>query len=739
MKLKTLGLVLPSLTLLAASLQAAEVAPVAPPATAATADVPAVAPAPPSQAPATAEAPAAPEEGGTVITSVITPRLFAFHTFKGWWGDRTHFLERYDYREGFAGDNRSDVFADLDLDVNTNNGERDAFVLERRGFGQHNHRGTAKYGNDALNVYGSYSHYRSATGGIDYLLSPGQVDGGRVSSGPYQTFNDDANRYDFTVDRTTYGAGFKVKPSVLEDMATVSVDYEGYQRDGNKFATFFLDTPGLAGNERWRGIDLDVDERMNRVGLTLSASPKKLFEVAYEVSYEQFVSDVGELQMERDILGPSGVNLSGVGANARLSSFFYVPDTKLTSHAIRASKNFNDHVVVAAGYGMSSLKQDSFTARETNAGHTKGQISTDNAYLTANAVVSADVSVEGHIKYYNRDNDSTFPDGLIGPSGPARLVSPRINDIESLDYGLSANWRPDFMKSNVTAGWRRLDRDRSLTWGVDPNHDIQPAQSLYREQTLSDEVYLKWSARPAKGWTTRLTPSFTWADKTGLVAEPEEAFMLKAMASYAAPAGWLVSGFYDYKSKQNDNNTFTDGSAGPGTPLTYNQDIESTLHSLGFSLNVMPRDNVNAYANLYWMQDDFSSYLFRTNNERWHPSVNFTQLDERPNYKIDSYVFSLGGDWQCNDKLKLNGSYTYSKSKGNVASGIVFTELQNATGTIDSIIDNTLHSLSLGADYTLSEKATLRVNYIFDYYDDNAYDLLTGGVNMLAVGVSFTM
>jgi len=110
--------------------------------------------------------------------------------------------------------------------------------------------------------------------------------------------------------------------------------------------------------------------------------------------------------------------------------------------------------------------------------------------------------------------------------------------------------------------------------------------------------------------------------------------------------------------------------------------------------------------------------------------------EEFDNY---SYIFRLGGDWQYNDKLKLNGNYTFTKSDGDVASGTVQTSLVAATGTIDSIIDNTLHSLSLGADYILSEKATLRVNYIFDYYDDNAYDLLTSGVHTLALGVAFTL
>lgn len=712
MRLNTsFGFMLPCLTVLAASLHAAEVT------------------APPAEA-------AAPANDDTNIAAVITPRLFLFDYFDGVGEDKTHFLERYDYREGLSGDTRSGVFADLDLDVVANNGERDLFILEYKGFGEHNRRGVVRYSDEAFGVTGTYSHYRSATGGIDYLYSPNQVAGGTVSAGPYSTFNDDANRFDYTIDRTRYTAGFKVKPAVLGDSASIALDFEGYKRDGNKFAPFILDGYGDVGfsQERWRGISLNVDERMNRTGLTLTASPKRLFEVAYEVSYEQFLSDAPELQVQRDITDPAGVTLPvGATANDRIASLFYVPDTNLINQGLRLSRNFDDRVMLAAGFGTALLKQESFSQLELAAGHTQGEIRTDNAYLAANARVTPDVSVEGHIKHYSRDNDSTFPDGLINPAIPGTVVAPRINSIDSLDYGLSASWRPDFIGSNLALGWRRLDKTRDLLFGATAL-SIQPAQSLYREDTLSDEVYLKWSARPAKGWTTRLTPSFIWADQTGLVTEPEEAFMLKAMVSYAAPAGWAVSGFYDYKNKLNSNNTFTDAIGAQ----TYTQNMDSTLNSAGLSLNIRPRDNANLNANLYWTQDDFSSYLFTTNVQRWNPGAAFTLVDE-PNYRIDSFVFNLGGDWQASDKLKLNGSYTFAKSTGDVASGTVLTELQSATDTVDSIIDNTLHSLTLGADYLLNDKTTLRAMYTYDFYDDNAYSLLTGGVNTLAIGISFKM
>jgi len=177
MKLRlSLAAALPALTLLAASVQAAEqVPPLAPvdaaPANAAPADAPAA---------GSAVAETAPEDPNTYL-AIITPRLFAFDYFDGVGADKTHYLERYDYRESFGGDIRDGAYADLDLDITGNDSKRDFFVLERRGFGHYNHRGEVKYSNDSIKIYGSYSRYRSATGGIDYLFSPGQVVGGTAS------------------------------------------------------------------------------------------------------------------------------------------------------------------------------------------------------------------------------------------------------------------------------------------------------------------------------------------------------------------------------------------------------------------------------------------------------------------------------------------------------------------------------------------------------------------------------
>ena len=749
---------LPVLVLATASLQAAET-----PATAESdSSVPEALPA--AEAPIeTAASPAmvVPNEPAKLRT-VITPRLFFFDYDGDSRAGTTHYLQRYDYQEDFSGDNTAGPYADLDIRMNYGNLDRELFTLERRGFGEHNHRTMGRYSDDAIVVQGSLSRYRSATGGIDYLLSPGQVDGGTVVSDrvnePYQVFNDGAGHLDYHVDRTNYSAGISMKPELLRGWGSVSFDYQGYKRDGNKFAPFYLNATAVdLESDRWRGINLGIDERMNKVSFKVDAAPKGLFSLNYKVSLEKFTNRRPDLTLLDGILTPAGLATSVTpGSRQALEPFFHIPDTSLLTHAAQLSKQFGDRVLVAAGYSHSRLKDDSTPLRFTTLfddGQTElweGEINTESAFLSANWNVSAKVGLEGFVKYHQRSNDSTFPvEGLISPVPPGELEGPYIKAIDSVDYGLAANWRPKPMRSNITLGWQRTDRQRDLLFGTVSGAAILPGQTLYREDTLSDELYLKWIARPRKGWTVRLTPSYVWADETGLVIEPERAFMLKSLVSYASPNGWLASGFYDYKHKQNNNHTFSDaaagtgggggGGGGAGDPVeTYAQAIDSTLHAAGVSLNLMPRDNLNAFVNLSWVQDDLSSYLFTTDTARWISPVEFSLVDQ-PHYEIDSYHFGIGADWQRTYKLKLSGSYTYSMSQGDVATGTVLTELQAATGTVDSRIDNALHSFALGAEYELRPNAVLRANYIYDRYADDAYGVLSDRAHTFVISVSIGM
>lgn len=782
-------LILPQLTLLAASLQAADVSPVwveYAPAPATVAPVaPVVAQAPgstPAATPAAAPVAASPSAGdnvaapaasapaaekavpsaaaadtngldskpanGMFVESEVTPRLFVFDYFDGVDDTLPHYLERYDYRDGLAGDRRSGVDADLDLRLNISNGERDVFTLEREGFGQHNHRGKARFDDDEITFSGAYSHYRSATGGIDYLFSPAVVAGAGVAPFPGGVgtiyppgnlpFTDNTGTTEYRIDRTTYSAGFKMKPALFGSPVSLAVDYSGYKRDGNQLATSIVMAGGgpPATVDSWRGINLAVDERMNRLGFTLSASPRGLFSAAYEVSLEKFTNQAPDL-IRNDFLGTTG------DSRQDLSPFYFVPDTSLVTHGLRLSRQYGERTVLAAGYSHAQLQQDNFPERFTTPHggqvdpYDNGEINSQSAYLTGLTHLSATLGLEGHIKYHKRENDSSFPVGHVisnDEGNNPRMRGPRINSIESMDYGLSATWRPGLLRSTVTSGWQRIDMSRDLSYRL-AGEGIPPERILYREDSLSDEVYVKWMAHPATGVTLRLNPSYLWSDKVGLVTEPETAVKLKTMLSYASPGGWMASGYYDYKHRQNGDLSYV-GTGGS----TVSQDVDNTFHSAGLSLNAMPRESLSTSLTLFWAQNDFESYFFSSDNARFANSPSLTFLSSGlSNYKVNTYGITLGADWQRSEKLKLSGNYTFSSNKGDTASGEALAALEAATGGVDARIDNTLHSISLAADYSLTPTTTLRVNYLYDYYDDNAYDLLTGGVNVLAIGVSFTM
>jgi len=692
------------------------------------------------------------ETTASTVSGEITPKLYYFNYFDGPGADLTQFMERYSPQEAWSGDRDSGFYADLDLNLTVSNQGRDILTLERQGFGLNNHRGKARVNTDNLGFTGYYSHFRSASGGIDYLYNPNRVPGGtdptynvpaNTNSGYVAQFNDDSGgQTEYKIDRTTYGVGMKFKPGMLGEGTSLSVNYDGYKRDGNRFSTYVAGGSDVTGGaarvlQRLRGFDQDIEENMNKFSINLTASPGGLFQLSYDGALETF-----DNRARDNLMGGFAANFGGFFAPASANKdLHFVPDSTLMTHAIRLSRTFGA-TAVAAGYGMSRLEQDSFTVRQTLAGYTTGEISTDNAFLNINHRVSPTLGLEGYIKYANRDNDSTFPaPGLISATEDQTL-DVRINSIESFSYGLSATMRALPLKSTLTGGWKREDIDRDLAWtDVSVERGIAPQRSLYREETVSDEVYLKWIARPMAGVTLRVTPSYLWADETGLVTEPEESINLKAAVSYAATDGIQVSGYYNYKHRQNNNNTFTNALANDGLGTAQAQDVDNTFHSAGASLNLTPAERVSASVSLDWTQNDFESYYFSTDRRRYEIGLTTTNtlnflIRDSSNYKIDTWSLSLNGDWQASDRLKLNAGYTFSVSEGDVASGLIATEL---AGTIDGRIDNTLHSFILGADYSLKKNTTLRTGYIYDNYDDAVYDALSGGVHTLMAGVSFAL
>jgi hypothetical protein len=692
---------------------------------------------------------------GAVVTGEVTAKLYSFDYFKGVGTGGAQFLERYNYQKG--SDTRSGSYLDLDLGIVANDGKRNIFELEREGFGAQNHRGKLKANTDTLRFVGYYSHFRTSSNGVAFNYTPGQIPSGGVDVGyalpaASQTrfaarFNNDSpGQTQFNIDRTTYGLGLDLKPLLFGNSVAAAINYDGYKRDGNNFASYVLGNGDIAGQTagfrelRWRGFDKPVKENLNRYTFSLNGSPGG-FNLGYEGAIEKFDNkatnfSLGDFNAAIVAGLPAG---NSITAANRTRPIQFTPDSTLVSNNLRFARNYGG-TAVAAGYGLSVLTQDSFSAEQQAVGYNTGKITTNSAYLNVTSSAISGVGLEGFIKYNNRKNDSSFPVATLITATTTEKLDVRINEIKTLNYGLAGTFRISPMKSTVTAGWKHEDKDRNLTWsqwggGV---VSIHPAQTLYREKSASDELYVNWIARPMPGMTLRVTPAYVWAGETGSVSEPEKAFSLKSKLSYAAKNGLLTSGYYNYKNNKNANNGVTSSAAGGALGASVTQDVDKTQHAAGVALNLPVSEWINTHATLSWMKDDFTSYFLRNGQRRYDAptaAINFIAVD-RSNYNIDTYVLTLGGDWQVNDELRWNGNYTWSKSKGNTATGYVFDQLA-AGNTIDGTINSAVHSLALGADYVIKKNVKLKASYVYEYNKDASYSAMTGGYHTLMMGVGF--
>ena len=700
----------------------------------------------------------------TVVSGEATPKLYSFDYFKGAGTESIQFLERYNVQKG--SDSRSGSALDLDLSLVANDGKRNVLVLEREGFGVYNHRGTIKANSDTLGLSGYYTDFRSASNGFIYRYSPGVIDGvfgvgtatapayalpvaaaANTNTGYVAQFNNDSPaQTQYKIDRTSYGLGLALKPALLGKTVAAAIDFDGYERQGNRFASFVLGGSNVASSAgsddgtrmRWRGVDKPVDERMSRYTLSLNGAPGG-FALAYEGALEKFDNRTAEYLIN-DIPGVAAAGTPRINFSA--NPIHFVPDSTLITNNVRLTKRFGN-TAVAAGYGLSVLDQDSFSQQQQTLGYSSGRINTNSAYLNVAANAFGGVGLEGFIKYNDRKNDSSFPvAGLISPTQDQTL-DVRVDRIKALNYGVAATFRPGWLKSTLSAGWKHEDKDRDLTWSTPQiplvggvGNVVLPQQSLYSEKTASDELYVNLNARPMAGLTLRVSPSYTWAGDTGTVIEPEKSFGLKTKLSYAAPNGMLASGYYNYRDKKNaDHSVINNAAAALPAAIATAQDVDRTQQAAGASLNLPVNLRINTSASLSWMQDDFASYYLRQGRRRFEAPNNAISfiVNDRPNFKVETYVLVLGGDWQVNDGLRWSGSYTRTQSKGHTASG----DIQTALAGVDDSIDSTVHSFALGADYVLRKNVKLKASYIYEYNKDASYVNLTGGYHTLMMGVGF--
>jgi hypothetical protein len=714
----------------------------------------------------------------------ITPKFTYFDYTHGVGQNSTHFLERYNYLDQTLENNRRyGLIPDVDLSLVYSGEYRDYLVLEREGYGKNNQRTKLKIDSDSVKFKAYNSIFSSATGGIDYRFNPNAVTGGtdqNYSAGAgnvgesqhVSKFNFDSPDTLYHVTRNNNGASVLFKPAAFDGNGSVEVSLDSTVRNGNKMTNYVFPSAALSGGSgptaselaQWRGYSQPIDEHSRRFAVNLALTPKDMFQLNYEFSVDAFQNSASPTTIAT-ISQLSGIPVgSGGGATLFFNTTVaagqpdvplnFVADSTLISNSLRFSKQFSDSALLSAGLSTAGLKQYSFTSVQQTAGYNDGKTGTDSGYLTGRLNMGDSASLEAFLRYSKRQNDSSYPvTGFYDPVSTTsyeRMVMPRINRIETKTYGLEAHLYPSILKTSWTAGWTHENKDRDLTYGTIPA--LVPQLMLYQDRSSSDEVYFKLVSRPAQRWTIRLTPSYLWSNKTGLVTEPEEAVQLKTLVSYSRPE-WnelLASGYYNIKDKKNGLLGYSNYDQYTGFSAPQAQKVNSILQSAGLNVSLVPRETFKVNLGYAWNQMDFDAYYFSTNRVRFHylnptgggaapPPAGYTiwpltfLVLNQPNFKVDSHTLSAGIEWQLS-KLSLSGAYSLNWSKGHNASG-----LTEPLPEVDNSVDNQLHSLSLGLDYPWKNNMSLRATYTYDYYKDNVYQELSGALHTLMLGLNFQL
>ncbi|HYO28784.1 MAG TPA: hypothetical protein VER68_10935 [Azonexus sp.] len=669
------------------------------------------------------------------------------------------------FSKGGAGNG---FIADLNFSLVFDDDSGAQLFVEKEGYGANNQRLRLRGITRSALIGAYYSTFNSATGAYDFQYNPDMVAGGtdpryadRTLNSTGRTafvgdFNNDSPKVlDYELRRSSYGFSVVLRPASFEERASFEFNVDGYNRDGQQVSNYILDDAFFANNRsaqqhQWRGYAKTIDDRNTKLTYQFNFTPQDWF-INYEFSIDRFRNNELPVTLGTVAKWATPTLRFAPGVDL-LTPLGFVPDSTQYSNGLRVNKTFGDSAAVSAGVSYAWLQQDTFSEPQVTYGYTDGRVDTVNGFLNGKFNVSQSVGLEAFARLNRRQNDSSYPvPGFYEPVsqfGNPRMVMPRIDSYKHLSYGLEAKLYPSFLKTTWSAGWKYERKENDLTWGIVPA--LAPPISLYGSLYAANEVFIKLVSRPLRGLVLRATPSYLWANETQLTTDPNEMFKFKSSAIYTKPE-WselTVTGVYNYNRKKNDSLSYSDYILNPrGFANPQHQEATNTAQSFGLNMSVVPVEDIKASLGYDWNQNDLSAYYFATNRLRFdypqlfpgvtnpNPDValSFMNLDQF-NYKVDTHTFTAGLEKQWGDYL-FNVNYSLMLADGYNANGLAGQSLP----PVDDKIDYLMHTLSLGMDYEWKKSISLRGVYIYDRYQDNAYEALNGSRNTIWLGVNYRL
>ena len=588
---------------------------------------------------------------------------------------------------------------DTDLNNKSDSGYQTTFVANKLGYdigsarletgriGQYKigigYRGLAHYNtNNALTPYSSSG---------DNLYLPSNWQTGAVTS-QMPTLYDDARNVELKTQRDRYLLDAVYKGSFYQ----ADINYQHEKRQGKRtFSGNFLTNSAMLAQP--------IDDTTDEFGAKIYFNGKGWL-IGIDSSFSQYSNDHNSMIWQNAFTPTFGAVYRGQSAVA--------PDNKAYRVGANAQLSGNGHQVLMY-LGVASFTQDDAFLPATVNGPSPalpkasldGKVDTTDMKLKYNSRVLRGLNIRASYDYSDKDNKTA--------------INPYPQVITDSYYAGTAN-NPEYDRTKQQvklAAKYRFNREIYLDAGYQYDHNDY--SDLDRDRLRQNGVFAKVNYKISSDWSTWLKAEFS--DRTGSAYNP-----VTTTNSQSNP--YLRKSYLADRERQQYqlNVSYSSATAlsASANARVSSDDYDDTLvgltqvdtHGYDISASYLLSDDIiiNAYLNQDWRDSDQAG------------SSNFGLPNWYVNTDEKSTLVGAGIDYRhlLDKKLDLGLEYSYSDGQSD-------TEVTQGLSSPYGDYFSEKHNINAFAKYQLDEKIALRLDWIFENYQDS--DWLNQGLALDAI------
>ena len=588
---------------------------------------------------------------------------------------------------------------DADLNNKSDSGYQTTFVANKLGYdigsarletgriGQYKigigYRGLAHYNtNNALTPYSSSG---------DNLYLPSNWQTGAVTS-QMPTLYDDARNVELKTQRDRYLLDAVYKGSFYQ----ADINYQHEKRQGKRtFSGNFLTNSAMLAQP--------INDTTDEFGAKIYFNGKGWL-IGIDSSFSQYSNDHNSMIWQNAFTPTFGAAYRGQSAVA--------PDNKAYRVGANAQLSGNGHQVLMY-LGVASFTQDDAFLPATVNGPSPalpkasldGKVDTTDMKLKYNSRVLRGLNIRASYDYSDKDNKTA--------------INPYPQVITDSYYAGTAN-NPEYDRTKQQvklAAKYRFNREIYLDAGYQYDHNDY--SDLDRDRLRQNGVFAKVNYKISSDWSTWLKAEFS--DRTGSAYNP-----VTTTNSQSNP--YLRKSYLADRERQQYqlNVSYSSATAlsASANVRVSSDDYDDTLvgltqvdtHGYDISASYLLSDDIiiNAYLNQDWRDSDQAG------------SSNFGLPNWYVNTDEKSTLVGAGIDYRhlLDKKLDLGLEYSYSDGQSD-------TEVTQGLSSPYGDYFSEKHNINAFAKYQLDEKIALRLDWIFENYQDS--DWLNQGLALDAI------